>query len=480
MREQRRLAAILAADVAGYSRMMGADEIGTLLALKAHKRELVDPQVTAHQGRIFKTTGDGILAEFASVVGAVAAAVTIQRGMIMRNELLPEDRRIMFRMGINMGDVLVDGDDIIGDGVNLASRLETLSEPGGICIASCVHDQVHGKLAVSFNDLGKRTVKNIARDIRVFGLGATEIAALSADIRHPTALILGATEASAPPAELTQQIRYCRAPDGAELAWSMIGSGSPLIKAGTWMTHLEKDLESPIWRHLWRDLAKNHGLVRYDARGIGLSDWIVEDISFAAFVRDLETVIEATGIERFALLGISQGCAVSIAYAAMYPERVSHLVLYGGFAQGYDRVPSTPTARERRAAMLTLMRLGWNKDNPAYRQLFTSQFVPDATKEQSDWFNELERISMSPENAARFMEAINQFDVIDLMPKVKTPTLVLHCSGDMLVPFEGGRRMAAAIPGARLVKLESRNHLILAHEPAYGHFISEIEAFLRT
>ncbi len=480
MREQRRLAAILAADVAGYSRMMGSDEVGTIRALKAHKRELIDPQIGAFRGRIVKTTGDGMLAEFASVVDAVAAAVAIQFGMVRRNETFPTDRRILFRMGVNLGDVLVDGEDIIGDGVNIASRLEAISEPGGICIAHCVHEQIYGKLAVSFNDLGKRTVKNIDRGIHTYGLGASDIAALPPDLLLHSGLAIGETPGDIlHPFDITQQIRYCRSADGTKLAWSAIGGGLPLIKAGTWMTHLEKDLESPIWRQLWRDLTKNYHLVRYDARGIGLSDRIVNDISFDAFVQDLEAVTEATGIERFALLGISQGCAISVAYAAKYPERVSHLVLYGGFAQGYDHVPTSPAARERRAAILTLMRLGWNNDNPAYRQLFTNQFVPDATKEQTDWFNELERISMSSETAARFMEAINQFDVADLLSQVQAPTLVLHCGGDLLVPFEGGRRLAAGIPNARLVKLDSRNHLILPYEPAYAQFIREIEAFLR-
>ena len=202
-----------------------------------------------------------------------------------------------------------------------------------------------------------------------------------------------------------QEIRFCTAPDGVQLAYSMIGQGPPLMKTGNWMTHLEFDLESPIWRHLYRELAKDHTLVRYDARGNGLSDRTVDEISFDAFVSDLEAVVDAAGLTRFALLGISQGCAVSIAYAVRHPERVSHLILYGGYAVGWNKRARTAAQKEEDAAMLTLMRLGWGKENPAFRQLFTSQFIPGATKEQADWFNELQRITVSGDVAARILEA---------------------------------------------------------------------------
>jgi pimeloyl-ACP methyl ester carboxylesterase len=180
------------------------------------------------------------------------------------------------------------------------------------------------------------------------------------------------------------------------------------------------------------------------------------------------------------LLGISQGCAVSIAYAARHPERVSHLVLYGGYAQGWAKRARTEAEKQQAAAMLTLMRLGWGQENPAFRQLFTSQFIPEGTKEQADWFNELQRISTSPENAARNLEANGDVDVTQLLPKITVPTLVMHARDEARVPFDAGRRMAAAIPGARFVPLQSRNHLILEDEPAFARFIEEITLFLRT
>jgi len=471
---ERRLAAILAADVAGYSRLMGSDEVATLRAFKAHRRELFDPNVARHRGRIVKTTGDGMLVEFASIVDAVGCAVSIQRGMIDRNRAVPDEKRIVFRIGINVGDIIIDGDDIFGDGVNVAARLEALCEPGGLCISRGANEQIRDKLSLAFADLGEQTVKNIARSIGVFGLAAHDIATLPQEVLPELS-----GEDPAPPAVPEQQIRFCRSSDGIQIAYSCIGHGPPLVKTGNWMTHLEKDLESPIWRHLWRDLARDHTLVRYDARGMGLSDWDVDEISFDAFVRDLEAVVDAAGFERFDLLGISQGCAVSVAYAARHPERVNRLVLYGGFALGSTKRTRNAADQEQAAAMLTLMRLGWGQQNPAFRQMFTSQFAPDATKEQADWFNDLQRVSCSPENAVRYLEAAGSIDVTELLGKVSVPTLVMHARDEVRVPFENGRRMAAAIPSARFVALQSRNHLILEDEPAYLLFRDQIRAFLR-
>src|SRR5712671_3798421 len=173
---ERRLAAILAADVAGYSRLMGADEEGTLERLKAHRRELVDPKIREHRGRIVKTTGDGLLVEFPSVVDAVRCAAELQRAMVDRNAEISEDKRITFRIGINLGDVIIDGDDIYGDGVNIAARLEALAEPGGLCVSRVVRDQIRDKLPYSFEDMGEQSVKNIARPVRADAISAAAVA----------------------------------------------------------------------------------------------------------------------------------------------------------------------------------------------------------------------------------------------------------------------------------------------------------------
>src|SRR5215472_11073671 len=323
---QRRLAAILAGDVVGYSRLMGGDEVGTLSSLKTHRRELTDPVIAAHRGRIVKTTGDGVLIEFASVVDAVACAVAIQRGMMSRNADVPEEKRIVFRIGINVGDIIIDGEDIFGDGVNIAARLQTLCEPGGVCISRAANEQIRGKLSLAFADLGEQTVKNIANAIGVFGLASKQIEKLPEPELPQSAP--GATDASTirPIQTYKQEIQFCIAPDGVQLAYARTGSGPPLVKTGNWMTHLEFDFESPIWRGLYRELSRDHMLIRYDARGNGLSDREVEEVSQEVFVNDLETVVNAAGLERFALFGISQGCAVSVAYTVRHPERVSHLI----------------------------------------------------------------------------------------------------------------------------------------------------------
>jgi class 3 adenylate cyclase/pimeloyl-ACP methyl ester carboxylesterase len=471
---QRRLAAILAADVAGYSRLMGIDEVGTITALKAHRRQIVDPGIAEHRGRIVKTTGDGMLVEFASVVDAVACAVNIQRQMARRNAQVSDDKRIVFRIGINVGDIIIDGDDIFGDGVNIAARLEALCEPGGVCISRAANDEVRDKLSLSFADLGEQAVKNIARAVGVYGLGARDIVAL------PDSAGLGATEPDRESATAEQEIHFCQTSDGVQLAWARTGQGPPIVKTGNWMTHLEFDLESPIWRHLWRELSRDHALIRYDARGNGLSDRDIPDVAFERFVDDLETVVDAAGIDRFTLLGISQGCAVSVGYAVRHPERVSRLILFGGFPVGWKKRARTQAEKDASDAMVTLMRLGWGQENPAFRQLFTSQFIPGGTKEQADWFNELQRMSQSPEDAVRNMIANGEVDVTALLPQVRVPTLVMHSRHDGRVPFEQGRRLAAGIPGARFVPLESGNHLILEDEPAFPRFLEEIKSFLKS
>ena len=277
--------------------------------------------------------------------------------------------------------------------------------------------------------------------------------------------------------EAAQTIRYCRAPDGVRLAYAISGSGPFLVKTGNWMNHLEYDWESPIWRHVFRGLSRGHTLVRYDARGNGMSDWDVDALSLDAWVTDLETVVDAVGIERFPLLGISQGGPVAVAYSVRHPERVSHLILYGAFALGGKK--RAPAEKEMREAMATLMRLGWGADNPSFRQMFTSRFIPGGTHQQAEYFNELQLKTTSPECAARYFDVVGDFDITDVLSEVKAPTLVMHARDDQMVPFEAGRELAANIPGAQFIALPGRNHLFLEHEPASDRFFEEISLFLR-
>jgi pimeloyl-ACP methyl ester carboxylesterase/DNA-binding CsgD family transcriptional regulator len=277
---------------------------------------------------------------------------------------------------------------------------------------------------------------------------------------------------------LKQQIRFARSHDGVRLAYASSGAGPTLIKAATWLSHLEYDWESPVWSHLLHALSARSTFVRYDERGCGLSDWAVDDLSFESWVRDLETVADATGAERFGLLGISQGASIAIAYAVRHPERVSHLVLSSGYARGRLVRSDTPQQRDEVETMTKLAELGWGKADPSFRQFFTSQFIPGGTAEQHQWFNELERISTSPQNAARFMREFARIDVSALLPQVQSPTLVLHSRHEVRQPFEEGRLLATAIPGAQFVPIESGNHLLLADEPGWKQWIDAVCAFL--
>jgi pimeloyl-ACP methyl ester carboxylesterase/DNA-binding CsgD family transcriptional regulator len=275
-----------------------------------------------------------------------------------------------------------------------------------------------------------------------------------------------------------QQIRFCATADGVRLAYATSGKGPVLLRVGSFINHLEFDWASPVWRHWMNQLSRHYTLVRYDARACGLSDRDVAEISFDAWLSDLETVADAADLKRFALLGTSQGASIAIAYAARHPERVSHLVLYGGYARGRMKWSGTARNREEAETMEQIAELGWGKDNAAFRQFFTTQFIPDGTPEQHNWFNELERMGTSPADAARFIHVTNRIDVADLAPRVACPTLVLHANRDARVPFDEGQRLAGLVPGARFVPLDSRNHILLEHEPAWQQWLEEVRSFL--
>lgn len=278
---------------------------------------------------------------------------------------------------------------------------------------------------------------------------------------------------------MEQQIHFCTTDDSVRIAYATVGEGPPIVKAANWLSHLEFDWRSPVWRHLLAEFARDHTFIRYDERGNGLSDWNVADLSFEAWVKDLESVVEAAGVDRFPLLGISQGGAVAIAYAVRHPEKVSKLILYGAYARGWA-AREQPEEIEQRQAQLTLVKLGWGKDNPAFRQLWTSLYAPDATPEQAQSFNDLQRVSTSPQNAVTLLNVMGNINVVDLLPQVQVPTLVLHSRDEAGVPFEEGRLLASSIPGARFVPLDGRNHLLLEGAPAWGTFVKELRRFLGT
>ncbi|WP_245420430.1 MULTISPECIES: alpha/beta hydrolase [unclassified Mesorhizobium] len=272
-------------------------------------------------------------------------------------------------------------------------------------------------------------------------------------------------------------VHFCRAVDGTRLAYARTGSGPPILRAAHWMSHLTYDWDSPIWRHWIAALSRDNQLVRYDERCNGLSQRQVPDVSFDTMVSDLECVVEAAGLDRFTLLGLSQSCAVSIAYAIRHPEKVSGMILYGGYVKGW-RARGDAGEIATREAIATLMREGWGKSNPMFRQVFCSMFIPGATHEHFAWMDELLLRTILPDDAWRLQSAFSVIDVGDLLEKVSVPTLVLHARDDNVAPVESGRTLAAGIPGARFLELESRNHILLEGEPAFDEFVGHVRAFI--
>jgi pimeloyl-ACP methyl ester carboxylesterase/DNA-binding CsgD family transcriptional regulator len=273
---------------------------------------------------------------------------------------------------------------------------------------------------------------------------------------------------------MVQEVRFCRSPDGVRIAYAIHGSGPPLVINSCWLSHLQYDWQSPVWRHFLAELGTLCTVIRYDERGHGLSDWEVEDFSLAARVGDLEAVLESAGLGRFALLGMSQGGPVAISYAARHPERLTRLVLFGAYA-ARRRGPEDDELFE---AFVRLIRVGWARPQSTFRRVFTNMFIPGASETQMQWVDALQRMSTSADNACRFRVQRQEEDVTELLPKVAAPTLVLHALGDETVSFAEGRLIAAMIPDASLVALDSRNHILLADDPAWPVFVREVAAFL--
>jgi pimeloyl-ACP methyl ester carboxylesterase/DNA-binding CsgD family transcriptional regulator len=280
------------------------------------------------------------------------------------------------------------------------------------------------------------------------------------------------------PVPLRQHVRYVQTADGTRLAWAALGRGPPLVKAANWLTHLEYECESPVWNHWIRFLSRHWRLIRYDERGCGMSDWRGGPLSLPVWTSDLEAVIDAAQPgSPVTLLGISQGAAACIRYATLHPERVARLVLYGGYAHGtYKRGDASAVSTYR--AMIDLARVAWSASNPTFRQVFTSRFIPGGTPEQLNWFNELCVRCTDGETAAALLEARAEMDISELLPQVKVPTLVLHARHDEVVPISEGRLLASSIPGAEFVELDSRNHVLLAQEPAWNRFREAVLSFL--
>jgi len=273
-----------------------------------------------------------------------------------------------------------------------------------------------------------------------------------------------------------QEIRFCRAADGVRLAFAIHGSGPPLVVVSCWLSHLQHDWQSPVWRHFLDQLGGQATVIRYDERGFGMSDWNVDDFSLEARVGDLEAILAATGFDRFALLGMSGGSAVAMGYAIAHPERVSRLILYG--TVGGEPITRSPEEMAEEETYRSMIRVGWAKDDPVFRRVFTTRYIPDANEEQMRWFDDLQRMSTSPANAVTSRIARQQVAIGDQLDRITAPTIVLQALGDQATTFDNAVKVSSRIPGARLIPLESRNHILLADEPAWNAFMEEVSAFM--
>lgn len=280
------------------------------------------------------------------------------------------------------------------------------------------------------------------------------------------------------PRRIEQRIRFCRTADGERLAYATVGDGPPLVRAAHWITHLDYEWTSPVWQHWMEGLSRGRTLVRYDERGCGLSDHDPYDVSLESFVRDLEAVVDDLGLERFPLMGLSQGGPVAIEYARRHPERVSRLVLVGAFVQGRRARSSTPEDAREFEMQRELIRLGWGRDEHSFRLYFSSVFMPDADPSLWTDFAQLMRRTASAENALRLFDACLDMDVTEAARALRVPTLILHARDDTRIPFEQGVALASLVSGSRLVPLDSRNHLLRPDEPAWEHLLAEVDAFL--
>ena len=427
---KRKLAAIFSADVKGYSRLMEENEIETIRTLTTY-REIMANFIEQHKGRVIDAPGDNLLAEFISVVEAVQCAVEIQNELKLKNAKLPEKSRMEFRIGINLGDVIEEGERIYGDGVNVTARVQSLADGGGICISGTAYDQVEDKLGLTYENLGQQTVKNIAKPVRVYR-------------------VLMETGTFAPAEIIGQQIKFCTTVDGVRIAYSIVGQGPILVIPPAWVSHLQLQWEHPSARDYLEKGTRTQTFLFYDKHGCGLSERNRTEFTLESEVRPLEAVIDHLKLKRFALFGFSQGGPIAIAYAIKYPRRVSHLILYDSYACG--EVIST---EELKKSLTSLIRSAWGVGSKALADIF----LPGVDVSTLKWFARLQREAATAEMAAKLLDLTYDLDVTDLLPRLRVPTLVIHRKGDKAIPFHLGREMASMIPNSRFVPLEGNIHI---------------------
>lgn len=459
----QRLAAILMADVVGYSALMGNDEPATRDAMKDVFNSIIDPAVRSAKGTIVEVTGDGYLIEFASAIEAIGCALQWQEGLRKIKTDAKDRIDLRFRIGINLGEVLFRDGSISGDVVNIAARLETICPPGEICVSEMTRLAVGSHPRIQFEDFAVHRLKNIKTPVHAFLVSQDHLD------DEPAPRDFGAADQS--------RTRYCRAKDGISIAHARVGKGYPLVITGSVMTHLEMDWDAPSYGDLLASLARHFNVIRYDQRGCGMSDRDNVEIEFERLVDDLEAVIDVYDCDKVAVMGMSGAASASIAYALRRPEKVSHLILQGGYARGRLHRGGEGNKAESEA-FISLLRLRWAADNPGFRHMMTALFMPDASAEEANWFNKFQQATASGETMARYREVSDDVDISDILGDVKVPSLIIHSDEDAVAPLAEGKLMASRIAGAEFIRLKSRNHLLFANEPEFPRLIRSICEFV--
>ncbi|MGG7566470.1 alpha/beta fold hydrolase [Rhodovulum sp. DZ06] len=435
----QRTAAILSADVVQATAMMERDGEGALARLKRLRHEVVQPAIAGRRGRAFKVMGDGLLAEFPAPGAAVAAAVEIQRSLASGAGRAAGGAEIALRIGVHRGAAIPDGLDLYGDAVNGASRLQALARPGGVAVSGPAWAGAGG-LQLRPRDGGMQALRGFSRPVRVLFIDGPE------------------TTPAGPAAR--QRIYSVKGGGGAEIAWTRHGDGPPLLRAGHYLTHMHHDWENPVWRPTLDLMGARFRVVRYDMRGSGLSERRVPDMSLDRYVEDMAAVADAAGLERFPVLALSQGVAVALRFAARFPERVTAMAFWGGFARS-RLARGDPAAEAEAEALLGLIRVGWGAHGSPFLKAFTAMFMPDATPAQVDGFVETQRACADVDGAVRVREAIHRFDGLDAAAALNLPLLIAHAERDAVAPLAEAQLIAERVPGAALVRFDSDSHVLL-------------------
>ncbi|MCR9137615.1 MAG: alpha/beta fold hydrolase [Alphaproteobacteria bacterium] len=451
----RKISAVLSLDVVDYTRRMAEDEDATLKELQRLLSRVVRPAVQANSGRIFKLMGDGALVEFDTAAAAIAAAGTILQKM--------HDDSMSLRAGIHAGDVMVNGDDLFGEAVNVAARLQTSAQPG-TCLVSKTAVEVAGtSLGVSLRPESSMRLKGVPNPVEAYSIDLDGDKRRAKNMRQSS----------------TQDIRFATSKDGTTLAWTSTGEGRRILATANWIRHLEYDWTMNTIAGWIPLLSERYSLLRYDGRNNGLSERGVADVSLERLVEDIEAVLDSAGIERIPLFGISFGATIAAAFAARHPDRVAGLVLLGGFAQGLQERQQPGIAAHGRA-MMEMGLDGWNDDYPSARDLMAQSFAPGASPHDQRTYAEFMKVAMDHQDYLRIGPVVANVDIVDLLPDITCPAIVLHANKDRMHNVEQGRRLASGIGNARLIGLDTINNTMPEYDPAWPKALAEIEGFLDT